>query len=68
MSDIEKRVDDALETIMKASGSSLKNYMPSTKESMRKAMLKIMKAEYISGSNACKQAYDDIYEIEAGLK
>ena len=49
----DQRIDEALELILRASGSSLKNYtMPSTLEKMRDAMRKVMAKSYIDGSNA----------------
>lgn len=53
----EQRIDAAIDSILRASGSALKYYtMPSTLEAMRAAMHKIMVAEYISGSNDCHDA------------
>lgn len=49
----DQRIDEALELILRASGSSLKNYtVPSNLEKMRSAMRKVMSESYISGSNA----------------
>ena len=49
----EQRIDEALESVLRASGSSLKNYtMPSNLEKMREAMRKVMSDSYIEGSNA----------------
>lgn len=49
----EQRIDEALELVLRASGSSLKNYtMPSNLEKMREAMRKVMSDSYIEGSNA----------------
>lgn len=49
----EQRIDEALESVLRASGSSLKNYtMPSNLEKMREAMRKVMSDSYIAGSNA----------------
>lgn len=49
----EQRIDEALELVLRASGSSLKNYtMPSNLEKMREAMRKVMSDSYIDGSNA----------------
>lgn len=49
----EQRIDEALELVLRASGSSLKNYtMPSSLEKMREAMRKVMSDSYIEGSNA----------------
>jgi hypothetical protein len=48
----EQRIDAALDAVLKASGSALKNYtMPKTLADMREAMRKVMTAEYIAGSN-----------------
>ena len=49
----DQRIDEALELILRASGSSLKNYtVPLNLEKMRSAMRKVMSASYIAGSNA----------------
>lgn len=49
----EQRIDEALESVLRASGSSIKNYtMPSSLEKMREAMRKVMSDSYIDGSNA----------------
>ena len=49
----EQRIDEALESVLKASGSSLKHYeMPSTLKNMRATMRKIMSDSYIDGANA----------------
>lgn len=49
----EQRIDEALESVLRASGSSLNNYtMPSSLEKMREAMRKVMSDSYIEGSNA----------------
>lgn len=49
----DQRIDEALELILRASGSSLKNYtMSSTLEKMRDAMMQVMSESYIAGSNA----------------
>jgi hypothetical protein len=48
----DTRIDEALDSVLKASGSALKNYtMPSTLEKMREAMRKVMSDSYIKGSN-----------------
>ena len=48
----EERIDAALDDVLKASGSALKNYTTSrTLDRMREAMRKIMAESYISGSN-----------------
>lgn len=48
----EQRTDAALDSVLQASGSSLKNYtMPLTIDRMRDAMRKVMLESYIAGSN-----------------
>lgn len=46
---VDARIDAALDAVLKASGSALRHYMPGTVEEMRKAMRKVMVAEYIKG-------------------
>lgn len=54
----EQRIDAALETVLRASGSSLKNYtMQKSLDDMRKAMKKIMSDNYIAGSNDMHKIY-----------
>lgn len=49
----EERIDAALDSVLKASGSALKNYtMAKTLAEMREAMRKVMSDSYIAGSNA----------------
>lgn len=56
----DERIDAALDSVLKASGSALKHYtMPSTLRDMREAMRKIMGAAYIAGSNAGYRAMTD---------
>ena len=56
----EQRIDDALDSVLRASGSSLKNYtMQRTLDDMRKAMKKIMSDSYIAGS---KDTFDVYYD------
>lgn len=56
----EQRIDDALDSVLRASGSSLKNYtMEKTLYDMRKAMRKIMSDSYIAGS---KDTFDVYYD------
>lgn len=53
----EQRIDEALESVLRAAGSSLKHYtMPKTLAAMRDAMREVMKDSYISGSNDCAEA------------
>ena len=53
----EQRIDEALDRVLRASGSRLANYsMPSTLERMRKEMREIMSESYIAGSNDCHRA------------
>ena len=57
----DQRIDDALDRILKASGSALRHYtMPSSLEAMRKEMKSIMSESYISGSNDCFAAIHGI--------
>lgn len=56
-------VDEALESILQASGSSLKNYtMQKSLDDMRKAMKKIMSDNYIQGSKDTFEVYRDRIE------
>ena len=48
----EQRIDAALDSVLKASGSALRHYtMPKTLADMREAMRKAMFDEYIRGLN-----------------
>ena len=48
----DQRIDAALDSVLKASGSALKHYaMPKTLADMREAMRKVMSDAYIKGSN-----------------
>lgn len=48
----EEKIDAAIDSVLKASGSALKNYtLPKTLADMREAMRKIMADSYIQGSN-----------------
>ena len=48
----EQRIDAALDSVLRASGSALRHYtMQSTLDDMRKAMRKVMCDSYIAGSN-----------------
>ena len=48
----QQRIDAALDSVLKASGSSLKNYtMQKTLDAMRYAMREVMQRAYIDGSN-----------------
>ena len=48
----EERIDAALDSVLKASGSALRHYtMEKTLADMREAMRKIMSDAYITGSN-----------------
>jgi hypothetical protein len=58
--DPNDKIDAAIETILKASGSSMKYYdMYKPLEDMRNAMRKIMSDSYIAGSNACYEVLVD---------
>lgn len=53
----QERIDAALDSVLRASGSALKNYtLPGNLERMRAAMRQIMSDSYIAGSNAAHQA------------
>ena len=48
----EQRIDTALDSVLKASGSALRHYtMPKTLADMREAMRKVMSDSYIQGAN-----------------
>ena len=48
----EQRIYEALDSVLRASGSALKHYtMQKTLNEMREAMRKVMSDSYISGSN-----------------
>lgn len=48
----EQRIDAALDSVLRASGSALKHYtLPGTLEAMRDAMRKVMSDSYIRGSH-----------------
>ena len=48
----EQRIDEALDAVLKASGSALKHYTtPKVLADMREAMRKAMSDAYIDGSN-----------------
>lgn len=47
----EQRIDANIEAILKAAGTSFRNYtMPKSRDDMREAMRKIMADSYIKGS------------------
>ena len=49
----DERIDRALESVLNAAGTSLKNYsIQSNLDNMREAMRKIMSESYIDGSDA----------------
>lgn len=53
----EQRIDAALDSVLRASGSALKHYtLHGTLEAMREAMRRIMSDSYIHGSNDCHRA------------
>ncbi len=48
----DERIDAALDSVLKASGSALRNYtMQLSLDRMREAMRKVMSDSYIAGSN-----------------
>jgi len=53
----EQRIDEALDRVLRASGSRLGNYtMHSTLKAMRDEMRAVMSESYIAGSNDCHHA------------
>lgn len=53
----EQRIDAALDEVLRAAGSALRNYtMPKTLADMRAAMRKTVSDAYIQGSNDCWKA------------
>lgn len=61
-------VDEALDAVLKAAGTALKNYSGSwTLDKMRDAMRKAMSDSYIAGSNACADILQDSRSREAEL-
>ena len=53
----EQRIDAALDSVLKAAGTSLRHYtMPGSRDRMREAMRKIMSESYIQGSNDAHKA------------
>ena len=52
----EQRIDRALESVLRAAGSSLRHYETRAKDDMREAMRKIMSESYIAGSDAVHDA------------
>lgn len=62
----EERIDAAIDSVLKASGSAINNYsMQLTLERMREAMRKVMSDSYISGSN---DAFDVMKKADATKK
>ena len=48
----DQRIDEALDSVLRASGSALRNYtMHSALDDMRKAMRQVMFESYVAGSN-----------------
>lgn len=55
---IEKQIDEALDSVLRASGSRLDLYtMPKTLQEMRDAMREVLTKAYVSGSNDCHNAF-----------
>lgn len=53
----DQRIDAALDAVLRAAGSALRNYtMPKTLADMRAAMRTALSEAYIQGSNDCRQA------------
>ena len=65
MKTADERIDAALDSVLKASGSALKHYtMAKTLADMREAMRKVMAGSYIEGSNDNFEAMMKNVEIE----
>ena len=70
----EQRIDAALDSVLKASGSALRHYtMPKTLADMREAMRKVMFDEYIRGLNdnadpEQKQWMNDLYDAADAIE
>ena len=70
----EQRIDAALDSVLKASGSALRHYtMPKTLADMREAMRKAMFDEYIRGLNdnadpEQKQWMNDLYDAADAIE
>lgn len=59
---MHERIDANLESILRASGSSLRYFSsPLILANMREAMRKIMSESYIEGSNDTHKAMKDVY-------
>lgn len=59
----KEKIDAALDAVLKASGSALKNYTTQkTLDAMREAMRKVMSESYIAGSNANFEAMKSSFE------
>ena len=57
----DQRIDEALDKVLRASGSRLANYtVPSTLKDMRDEMRSVMSESYIAGSNDCFAAIHGI--------
>lgn len=53
----EQRIDEALDSVLRAAGTSLNHYRTRIQlDGMRKAMRKIMSDSYIAGSNDAMKA------------
>lgn len=58
----DERLDSALEAVLRAAGTSLKHYMPGTKDAMREAMREVMSASY--KTDTVRRALDRL--VQAG--
>lgn len=63
----DERIDAAVDKLLKAAGSALKHYMPSTVIEMREVMRGIMSESYIKGSNDAVSALK-LVSHEKGVK
>lgn len=62
-----ERIDAAVDKLLKAAGSALRHYMPSTVIDMRETMRGIMSESYINGSNDAVSALK-LVSHEKGVK
>ena len=69
MTDSNQRIDNTLNFILHAAGTSL-DHCPSTKmhESMRKAVREVLADAYIDGSNDCYEAMKFVYDKVSRIK
>ena len=58
MTDAEKKIDENIEKILRAAGSSFMHYSTEkSRKDLRSAMLEIMKESYFVGHDHCEKFY-----------